>query len=315
MPRLPSFFLIGAAKAGTTSLHAYLGQHPEIYVSPIKEPSFFADEVRVANIDPVLRARFAAGQRATSRYLAGGSSRFQQAAVCDWPSYEKLFAGVNGHKAAGESSVIYLWSPTAARNVAARIPHARILAILRDPAERAYSQYLDNLTAGHVRHTFGEHIDRGRRASREFLSIEHPFLDFGNYATQWERYLRVFPREQLHVILYEDFQRDPMGVLRAVFGFLGVDPAAAIDLSKRYNQPLVPRFRAAGYFLKRAGIWQRGRRMIPQPIARLLRPLALAPRAALEMETADRQWLVAHYREEVLRLQDLLQRDLSSWTR
>lgn len=285
---LPNFYLVGAPKAGTTSLFAYLGQHPQVYTSAVKEPCYFADEV-------------------TELRKAG--------IVWDRNDYLKLFAGAREGQAIGEGSVIYLGSPTAAANIAAATPDARILMMLRDPPERAFSQYLQYRTSGNVRVSFGEQIRRGVKSSGGKIGKDYPFLEFGLYYEQVSRYLRLFPRARVHVAFYDDFRREPARSVRDILEFLGVDPNFEIDFSQRHNQPRVPRFGTAGYILKRLGIWQRGRRMIPRALVPLLRPLALAPREALTMEPKDREYLVAHYRENIRSLEGLVNRDLGSWLR
>ncbi len=313
---LPNFFLVGAAKSGTTSLHAYLRQHPQIYVSPIKEPAYFTDEVRQEHLGEELLREHASSQRKLRAWLARPNpGKCPGGVVLDWESYVKLFAGVKSETAIGEASVSYLWSPTAPRHISERIPEARIVMILRDPAERAFSHYLDFLTAGAVRHSFREHIRLAMAYRENRMCCYHPFLEFGCYAVQLQRYLALFPREQLYVMFYQDFQSDPALAMEGIFRFLKVDPDVAVDMSKRYRQPRVPRFGTAGYLLKRVGIWQRGRRLIPNRIASSLKPLALAPRSSLVMDTKDRAYLVSYYRDGIRDLEDLLHRDLSSWLR
>jgi hypothetical protein len=312
----PNLFLIGAAKSGTTSLHAYLGQHPQIYVSPIKEPCYFADEVRPEYMGKeLLRTHWSSQRKLRAWLLQPKPGKCPQGVVLDWESYVKLFGGAKDEIAIGEASVSYLWSPTAPRHIAERIPEARILMILRNPAERAFSHYLDFLTAGAVRHSFREHIRLAMAYRENRMGCYYPFLELGCYAVQVQRYLELFPREQIHVMFYEDFQSDPALLMEGIFRFLKVDPDIPIDMSKRHRQARVPRFGTAGYLLKRMGVWQRGRKLIPNRIASRLKPLALAPRSSLVMDTKDRAYLVSYYRDEIRDLEELLNRDLSSWLR
>jgi hypothetical protein len=311
---LPNFFLVGAPKAATTSIFAYLGQHPQIYISPIKEPCYFAGEVRPENFGEEMLHRFTGDQAALQVYLAGAMEPKEAGfVVLDWDDYQKLFAKVRDEKAIGEASVNYLWSATAAANIAARIPDARILMMLRDPADRAFSQYLHVRTGGFTRYSFRDEIRYGLENQSKKLDQHNPFLEFGCYYRQIKRYLDLFPRENIHIAFYEDFRRDPAQCMAGMLSFLGVDSSFAIDFAQRHNQPRVPRFRRAGYFLKRLGIWHYGRRMLPARLASLLRPLALEPRQSLVMSPEDRQYLVSYYREDIRSLAELLGRDLSAW--
>jgi len=208
----PNFFLVGAPKAGTTSLARYLEQHPDIYMSPVKEPCFFSTEVRAENF-----AEPAKG--------AGP--------VADWESYDALFRDAGEAKAIGEASVCYLWSASAPGNVARAIPEARILMVLRDPADRAFSQYVQGVAKGWIRCGFREHVEASLRPHDGKFRITYPLLQMGEYAGQIRRYREHFPEEQMHIRLYEDFQRDAIGLLRGVFGFLGVDTEFQPDMSRR----------------------------------------------------------------------------------
>lgn len=174
--RLPNFFIVGAPKAGTTSLYYYLGQHPQIYVSPIKEPHFFAAEMRLENFEPALRRRIARDTRGLAEFLCGPmrEKRFD-GVVADRENYLRLFANANGELAVGEASACYLWLPTAPERIASEIPDARILALLRDPAERAFSQYLHGVGNGAIRWSFREHIQRNLRHRSGQLAIHYPF--------------------------------------------------------------------------------------------------------------------------------------------
>src|SRR5689334_12796832 len=126
--RLPNFFLAGVPKSGSTSLHRYLQQHPDVYMSPIKEPHYFADEVRLENFGDDFRRRAEPMQQVLRDYLAGPMTTGCSAGpVSEWPDYVRLFRHASVEKAVGEASVCYLWSQTAARNIAARIPDAKML--------------------------------------------------------------------------------------------------------------------------------------------------------------------------------------------
>src|SRR5262245_13886221 len=125
-PQLPNFFLVGTGKAGTTSLHRYLQQHPQIYMSPVKEPSYFASEIRPENLTEPLRRHVRLQSRELAKHLADGKPVSPLGwLAAEWDDYLRLFAKVKNEKAIGEASAIYLWSETAARNIHARIPAAK----------------------------------------------------------------------------------------------------------------------------------------------------------------------------------------------
>jgi len=314
MSRPPNFFLAGAPKAGTTSLYHYLDQHPQIYMSAIKEPHFFADEIRVENFDAGLRRaihRDAAGLRA---FLAGPmrEKRFS-GLVTRWEDYLRLFANADRQPALGEASACYLWSPTAPERIASRIPQAKILALLRDPADRAFSQYLHGLTNGAIRWSFREHIQRNLRHRSGQFCVHFPFLEFGLYSEQLGRYLERFGAN-VWVGFHEDFSRRPHEVFQGICRFLEVDPQFSPDMSRRHLQAQVPRTAAVGW-LKRSGFWQAAARVTPPRLRPFLRRALTREPGATRMDPADRRYLVDFYREDIGKLAALLGRNLDGWLR
>lgn len=179
--KLPNFFIVGAPKAGTTSLDAYLDQHPQIYMSPMKEPCFFADEFREENFSEEERPRIDREMRALDAYLHGPMTQKKLGGlVSDWDDYVKLFRGVSDEIAIGEATPLYLWSPTAARNIARRLPHAKIVMILRNPIDRAFSQYLHLLAEAMMLSSFREHIEMNlRQETNKFGPQRTLLLEFG----------------------------------------------------------------------------------------------------------------------------------------
>jgi Sulfotransferase family len=270
----PNFFIAGAPKSGTTSLYHYLDQHPQIYMSPVKEPNYFASEIRLENFSERLRPRAEHSADPLWAYLNGPmrEKRFG-GLVTEWPDYLKLFREVEGQKAIGEASVCYLWSESAASNIRRTIPNARIILVLRNPVDMAFSMYLHTLRSLGTRHTFREAIERGLEQRGGEIDFWNPFLDMGLYYQQVKRYLETFPEGRVRIYWYEEYQSEPARMLADIFRFLEVDPSFSPDMSKRYLE---------------AGT-----------------PEAIDP--------ADRALLIEFYKDDVLKLANLLERDLSSW--
>ena len=225
--KLPNFFLVGTQKAGTWSLYAYLAQHPQVFMSPVKEPGHFAPE------------------------------QCREPFIFHWDEYVRLFDGVSDEIAIGEATATYLWSETAPHNISARFPQARIIIILRDPADRAYSQYLYMLSAGRTCRSFRQQIDIGLKPEPQEFSVLWPFLELGFYHDQVERYLRVFPRAQIHIAYYEDLQERPASLMQELFSFLGVDPEFVPNVHVHHNAPQVAQDDALGVSAEE--VWAMGR--------------------------------------------------------
>lgn len=274
-PVLPNFFIAGAPKSGTTSLYHYLGQHPEIYMSPIKEPNYFASEIRLERFSERLRPEAEQDVRALRAYLDGPmrEKRFG-GLVTEWRDYLKLFQQAEGRKAIGEASVCYLWSESAAANVRRSIPDARIILVLRNPVEMVFSMYLQNAKSGALGCTFLEAMKMALEQRGGRIDVMHPFLDLGLYYEQVKRFLATFPEEQLRVYWYEEYKAEPARMLADIFRFLKVDANFSPDMSKRYLEAGMPN---------------------------------------VVLDSAERAFVTEFYRDDVRKLADLLRRDLSGW--
>jgi hypothetical protein len=291
---LPNFFIIGAGKAGTTSLYEYLCQHPQVFMSAVKEPRFFALEG-----EPPFRGPAAAEIAARS--------------IWTFEAYQSLFRQANGKAAVGEASPMYLYSHVAAGRIHQRVPQARLIAILRDPAERAFSDYLMNVAAGWETLGFADALRQEGQRWHERWAWGH-YTRQGFYHEHLSRFYALFPHDRVRVYLFEDFTRDPASVCRDAYEFLEVDPAFQADCSARYQATGVVRHR-----------WLRRLLNSPHPFKSALKPWV--PRrfrhAYVRLQAWNlarptipddcRQALCALFRQDTLRLQDLIGRDLSRW--
>jgi hypothetical protein len=311
---LPNFFIVGAMKAGTTSLYNYLDQHPQVYMSPLKEPCYFSSETRPENMGPEFQEPAHRGILDTREYIRGPMTEKRLAGlVVEWEDYVGLFRHVKQETAIGEASIRYLWSKMAPENIRSRIPTAKIIIVLRDPADRAFSEYHYAVTNGVVPWSFGEHIDRALHLKSDKLGLLYPFLEYGLYYEQVKRYLNLFPRDNVRVYLYEDYTAQFPRLWRDVLGFLQVDASFSPDTTVKHMEPRVPRLVAASHVLKKYGIWPRLTKLTPRAIRPALRSMAFRRRNSLVMNSNDRQRLIAYYQEDVRKLSALMNRDLSAW--
>lgn len=296
---MPTFLVIGAAKSGTTSLHSYLGQHPDVFMSRTKELQFFPWE----------------GQRPEPR--GPGDAAWAASVITSVEEYRSHFADAAGYKARGESSPSYLYFPRAAERIRHYIPDAKLIAVLRHPADRAHSHYLMLRRWGWETLSFEEALAAEERRTREGWGHTWQYLRRGFYGAQLATYLELFRREQLKVYLYDDLLADPVGLAQDIFRFLGVDDAFAPDVSRRHNVAALPRHRGLNDYLtspspSRALI----RRLLPDGLARRVgdrvrRLNQTRPRLPGRL----RRRLIDRYREDVVKLQEIMRRDLSHWLR
>lgn len=287
---LPDFFVLGVAKAGTTSFHHYLRQHPGLYLPYVKELGFFDAPAgaREAGLDRYLEHFADAGTR-----LSGDATA----------SY---FRHVD--PAADRMRQLYGDDP------------ARFLLLLRDPVRRAYSHYLHNVSEGREPASFEEALEAERAAPERKKEEWKAYFADGAYAETLARWFDRFPRERFLVLLSGELEERPDSVLERTFRFLGVDPAVEVETGKRLNRTGESQSRALGRLLSRLPF------SAPDAIRRVLpRPLRLrvdqfvrrrstgspSDRPTLDPDLEDR--LRRRYAPHVRRLSEMIDRDLSAW--
>ncbi|MGH3504506.1 MAG: sulfotransferase [Nocardioidaceae bacterium] len=299
--RLPDFLVIGAYKCGTTSLCHYLSGHDQIFLPHLQEPRFFALP------DGVASRRKGRVPRVDRRDV------YARRHAWTLEQYASLFAAAPRHSMAGECSPEYLRSSaSAAPAIRDQIPDAKLLAILRNPVERAFSEYLHFVRDGLEQDTFEVAISR-----RQSLRPKHSYVLTGYYASQLASYLKRFPGEQLKIVLFDDLRDDPTRTLRDLFSWLGVDQPATLGASERLNPSGMPRGRlvAAAYRARRR-LRPYVKPWFPRRVqTRIDRVLSQRlDRPVLRNETRRR--LCAVYAEDVLLLDEITGRDLSGrWLR
>jgi hypothetical protein len=209
----PNFFIVGAQKAGTTSLYFYLKEVPEVYMSPLKEPFYFAPHAVHNSASDIIR---------------------------DKKEYLRLFEKANGFIAIGEATPIYLWDPDAPNLIHQTVPHARIIMILRDPIERAYSNYLMRVRYSGVKSSFYDELIRDYRSPEKLYGKSQLYVEFGMYYEQVKRYFDIFGREQVKVIIFEEFVKRPEQTVNEVLAFLGIK-CTVTEIREQHNPYSVPR--------------------------------------------------------------------------
>lgn len=309
---LPNFFIVGAPKAGTDELYYELDQHPQIYMSPLKEPCYFSSEVRPQYFNLSLRSRAEAAAESTRQYIQEGMQQKRFGGfVSDLKDYQQLFSRVKSEKAIGEGSVCYLWSESAPAAIASEIPRARIIIVLMDPAERAFHQYLKSVSDGTVSHSFRKHLELAMQPGPE-LSVYHPFLAFGNYAKQISNYRTYFPAHQLNISLYEETLADHAVWFSRLLSFLEVESSFLPRRVEIPSEPRVPHFVGVTNALRNHPLKKVADSVIPKRFKKIAK--RLMSRTHLPgLDPRDRAALVEYYKTDILKLQDLLGKDLSTW--
>jgi hypothetical protein len=215
-----NFFLVGAPKAGTTSVDRLLRGHPDVFLSPIKEPCHFCPDVN-AQIEPVLARRTRVDLAAYLSSPTRGTIHLQTVTSPD--DYARLFEGAGSRKVIGECSTYYLSSRTAARNIHAYNPDARIVAVVRDPVQRIRSHYTMDRSLGFASRPLPalveEELALGDAA--HWGNCRY-YVGASRYARQLREYRRYFPAENICVLSFEKLVAEPGTELRRLFSFLDI---------------------------------------------------------------------------------------------
>lgn len=280
----PNFFLVGAPRSGTTALYSLIKQHPDAWLAILKEPHFFGTDLTI-----------------------------QPHTIREPDLYLGLFADAGGRRCVGEGSVWYLTSTRAAREIRDFAPDAKILALLREPDEMAYSLYhLYRRTGNEDLPTFEDALaaedDRrdGRRIPEKAYFPEGlRYVEAALAAGKLERFLAAFGPDQVRVILFEDFRRDNARVYREVLEFLEIDPDFEPELdparaAARIQEMAIRQLRRTDPRVRQ----RMNREGIKQHASPVREPMLPETRARLK----------ELFRPEVARLGELLGRDLSHWS-
>lgn len=274
---LPNFLIIGSQKAGTTSLYNILKQHPQVFMPEKKEVNFF-----------FLEKEFRKGMAYYQQYFA------------DIPVGKKVF---------GEASPGYICHPQAPGRIKESLPYAKLILTVRNPIERAYSQYWDNRMTLSEPRPFNQVMDMALNETYEPGKLG--YFSRGTYIQYINRYLELFDANQLLILLFDDLRDDPLKFYRTCFEFLEIDPAfhsAEMDTAFNpssvwdnflynwfFNHPATQRFLPAKS--KRLVFWGKQRRFQYPP-----------------MDQATKQRLIQFFAPWNRELANFLGRDLSHWS-
>ncbi len=301
--KLPNFLIVGAAKSGTTSIYNYLKQHPEIYLPENKEPRFFVSS-EFKNINPN-DPLFTHANKVITFILE---------------DYLGLFLDVKDESAVGEASVQYLYFYNSAiPEIKKHLGDVRIIIILRNPADRAFSAHAHLVRDKLESMSFEECLEIEEERIRTKWFPLHFYKDLGFYYKQVKAYMENFSR--VRVYLYDELMNDSSIVVRDIYEFLNVDPSfVSANINSQYNVSVVPKVKLLHSFLVK----------YDHPLKKLLRPLFLGTVGKEKTENLvnhfknrnlrkrkinpeTKKYLIDLYRDDILMLEKLLKRDLSAW--
>src|SRR5687768_1623442 len=282
-----NFMMIGVAKAGTTSFFRYLDEHPQIFMCEIKATNYFGYE----------------DARDWKWADEGDAPLLQNFPVRTLEAYEAVFDKATNESAIGEVSPQYFRCPTAARRIHEYVPNAKLVLSLRNPAERAFSGFM-------MRTRRGEPV----RGFYEELTLQSSHVKEGFYYKRLKRYLDLFPKDQLKVYIFEEFKKDPAQTVVDLYGFLGVDTSFLPDTSVRHNPGAIPKVRLLNRLFYNTTLINMAKSVVPEGLHLKLKQIQQLNQSSAPKLPADlRSKLLNFYREDIFKLEGLLNRDLSIW--
>lgn len=279
--RGPNLFIVGAPKAGTTSLYHYLADDARIFFPQIKEPHFFLSAPSRVDIDK---------ETYVGLYTSGQHAAYR-----------------------GDASPFYLWDPQAAAKIRRWEPEAKAIILLRDPIARAYSHYWMNVVSGVQRRTFLSALVEDMSSKVKGFKISHLYVECGQYAEQVKRYMDEFGMSNVLILESSELLEKPDAIMSQIYEFLGLALERGIVASELYNQALVPRNGMARILLNAERTRAVVKRIVPERIKLSLRPVVFSSRVPPIDDKAARL-LQTIFRPEVARLREITGRKLQSLT-
>jgi len=274
----PNFFIVGAPRSGTTSLYEYLKDVPEVFMSPVKEPNYFNPSVD----DGLFLSKPIKGKK-----------------------YLDLFKNVKDEKVIGEASPTYLWDSKTPKLIHDVVPHARIIISLRDPIERAFSEYLFLQGLGSEKGSFLEVI---RRSIQDEDYSSNRIIQNGLYFEQVNRYLDIFGPNQVKILIFEELVEDTWKLFKEVLDFLDIHHDPPSSVKEIHNAFTLPRGPIVSSIVENKMLRKMGKTFLPREGLFSLRKILTKKTVKPQISIEEKNLLEKFYREDVLYLEKSLNR-------
>lgn len=281
-----NFFIVGAPKCATTSLHRYLDKHPDIFMSIPKETNFFSSEE-----------------------ILSQKLFYDEKIIKTKSEYEEVFAGAYSGQLLGEASVSYLFYSEAARKIRAHNPDAKIIIMIRDPVERAFSHFLMDQRLGYCNHSLESILE-----NRDGLSLYYQqYVLVGLYHDQIKRYIDLFGSENVFVALDEDLAVDGENLLSSLCDFLGLEFLPELHSCKKHNSYKEPSSFIVAQLYKIGALRRAFQKLMPKSVSDLVKKRIFSNADKPEMSDFLQDELYSIFNDDILKTGELIGRDLSHW--
>lgn len=291
----PNFLVVGAAKAGSTSLYYYLKQNPAIEFSSLKEPKYFSSHFL------------------TFPHNGIGDTSVDKYAIKDWDSYLECFSKLNNFKRVGEVSPDYLfYHEKTAPFIKEKLGDIPIIIILRNPVKRAFSAYSYLKRDNREKLDFSHAMEAEEKRRNQNFDFIWAYKQGGCYYEQILTFKNTF--KNVKVVLFEDLISNPLDVTNEIFKFINVSPLGKLS-NEKHNPSGLPNNPLAKFILNRNNKISTGIREVLKNITPriILERVASKSLNKLHIKKTDEEYLKNYYRRDIQKLETLIEKDLSIW--
>ncbi len=295
----PNFLIIGAAKSGTTALYAFLKEHPDVFMPEIKEPNYFTLK------QPDYKFKHDTIQES-----------YRNQFVYNYEDYISLFSEAAGYQAVGEASPIYLFDKNTPNSIYECLPSVKIIVILRNPAERAFSNFIQAVRANlETTDNFQEALELESKRTKENWWWSFQYKKAGFYYEQLKRYYSLFPENQIKVFLYEDWKNSPKKTYKEILKFLNISDSYEPNFNEKHKTSYLIQNTKLDTFIKKNNLLNKTVKFfLPKKLRRLLKKKITEINSYKPIiDNSLKRKLLADYKEDIRKLEKLIDRDLNHW--
>lgn len=313
---IPNLFISGAAKSGTTYIYDFLNIQKNVHMSPIKEPHFFSKEISKIFFNPTSNKR---NNFDIEKYLKANRLQKKHIAYIDnMNHYLQLFRENAGATIVGEASTGYLYSTMASKEIYKFNPNSKIIIVLRDPVERCLSHWLMDYRLGLSRSDkcFDDIIYDFSLKDNTWRGKSHTYIQIGLYFEQIKRFLDIFPKKQVKILLFEDLKKNQDSFEDDLCDFLCLDKKNKVSMNKKSNKGKVPKNRISNLIFKISKEASFIKNFFPLKFRNKIMSLLLTENFSKKnyLSNKEKKYLFTFFEDDIKKVESLISRDLSIWS-
>ena len=302
----PNLFLVGAPKAGTTSIYNYLIQHPDIFCSLIKESHFFSSDIDIN----LFRNNYKYEKIKNMRDFIEKGNNLHVTFLRNESDYKELYKNAK-QKNRLDASSSYLYSTDAAKNIHSVNPHSKIIMILRSPVHRAYSHYIMDKKNGWAKNDFISELNSDYNKSNKGWGISNLYVELGLYSDQIKRYQKLFPASQILILFYDDLVYDSQNMLNEIFSFLSID-SIKINTQQKFNKASLPNNEIINTINRNKVVKRYIKNILPEVLVNFLKKKSFTENIQ-KINREEFKSSVPYFKNDIETLSQIINKDLKHW--